>query len=243
MNRPLTFCLLCILLIFAGTLSSAFGEQAATTQPPPPPPPPPLPEEQLMAQTPPLQMVSPGVYAIDGCRILKDKNRIEFPAEVNMDKGLLEYVLVGNTGKLHESLLRTKLSPYSLQIALLLAGFEGSTDPLIEQGQNKTPQGQKVHILVSWQDQGKEKKIPVEEWISKGDKPVTSVPWVYTGSIVVNGMFLAQIEKSLIAVFHDPTALIDHQLSEGNNDEIWQVKNGSTPPIGTPVTIIIEKKN
>lgn len=243
MNRRLIHCLLFILLICGGTITTAFGEQSPAGPPPPPPPPPPLPEEQLMAQTPPLQKVAPGIYEIDGCRIIKEKNRIEFPAEVNMDKGLLEYVLVGNTGKLHESLLRTKLSPYSLQIALLLVGLEGTTDPLIEQGQNKTPQGDKVQLWVSWQDQGKEQKIPVEEWIIKGDKPVKSIPWVYTGSVVMNGMFLAQIEKSIIALFHDPTALIDHQMAEGSDDQIWQVKGGATPPIGTKVTVIIEKKN
>lgn len=242
MNRLLSHFILLILLICAGNIASAHGEQTAPNKLLPPPPPPPLPEEQLMAQTPPLQMVAPGVFEIDGCRILKQENRIEIPAEVNMDKGLLEYVLVGNTGKLHESLLRTRISPYSLQIALLLMGLEGSLDPLIEQGQNKTPQGDRVQISVRWQDQGKEKKIPVEQWITKGDKPAPSLPWVYTGSVVANGVFLAQIEKSIIALFHDPTALIDHQLPEGSDDQIWQANNGTVPPVGTQLTVIIEKK-
>jgi hypothetical protein len=31
-------------------------------------------------------------------------------------------------------------------------------------------------------------------------------------------------------------------MAEGSDDQIWQVKSGATPPIGTKVTVIIEKK-
>jgi len=104
--------LLLVLLCGAGTSSG----QSALVAPPRPPPP----VGETMAPPPPLKMVSPGVYEMGGCRIVKKENRVEFPAEVNMDKGLLEYVIVGNSGKVHESLLRTAISPYALQISLLL---------------------------------------------------------------------------------------------------------------------------
>jgi len=192
---------------------------------------------------PPLLMISPGVYEMGGCRIVKNENRLEFPAEVNMDKGLLEYVIVGNSGKVHESLLRTAISPYALQISLLLLGVEGSMNPLAAQGEARTPQGDRVKIQVNWQDKGKEKKVPVEQWITKGDKPVGVIPWVFTGSVVMGGVFMAQAEKSIVALFHDPIALIDHQLAEGASDDIWQVNSVSVPPAGTPVTVVIEKIN
>ena len=216
------------------------GSGTSSGQEPHPPIPPP--GDNVMAP-PPLLMISPGVYEMGGCRIVKNENRLEFPAEVNMDKGLLEYVIVGNSGKVHESLLRTAISPYALQISLLLLGVEGSMNPLAAQGEARTPQGDRVKIQVNWQDKGKEKKVPVEQWITKGDKPVGVIPWVFTGSVVMGGVFMAQAEKSIVALFHDPIALIDHQLAEGASDDIWQVNSVSVPPAGTPVTVVIEKIN
>ncbi|MBI5558639.1 MAG: hypothetical protein HY885_13485 [Deltaproteobacteria bacterium] len=244
-----------LLLVMLCTVVPVSGQQTPPSSPPPGPPPaltppPPLPPAMKppqggggMASPPPLRMVSPGVFEMDGCRIVKKQNRVEFPAEVNMDKGLLEYILVENAGKVHESLLRTRISPYTLQIALLLLGVEGSLHPLAEQGENRTPEGDRVKIWVSWQDKGKEKKVPVEQWIAKDGKAAGALPWVFTGSVVVDGVFLAQADKSMVALFHDPSALIDHQLAEGASDEIWQVDSASVPPAGTAVTVIIEKNS
>ncbi|MBU4260935.1 MAG: hypothetical protein KKC76_03510 [Proteobacteria bacterium] len=236
MKRKAMNYLVMLLLVLLCGVGNSFGQPALVAPPPPPPP-----VDETMAPPPPLKMISPGVYEMGGCRIVKKDNRVEFPAEVNMDKGLLEYVIVGNSGKVHESLLRTAISPYALQISLLLLGVEGTTNPLGTQGEARIPEGDRVRILVSWQDKGKEKKVPVEQWIAKGNKPVGTIPWVFTGSVVMDGVFMAQADKSIVALFHDPIALIDHQLVEGASDEIWHVDSASVPPAGTKVTVVIEK--
>lgn len=245
-GKIMNYLIMMLLVLLCGVGNSSGQETLVPPRPlmsPPPPMPPPMPPpgDGAMSPPPPLTMISPGVYEMGGCRIVKKENRVEFPAEVNMDKGLLEYVIVGNSGKVHESLLRTAISPYALQISLLLLGVEGSLNPLVAQGEARTPQGDRVRIWVSWQDKGKEKKVPVEQWIVKGDKPTGAMPWVFTGSIVMNGVFMAQADKSIVALFHDPIALIDHQLTEGASDEVWQVDSASVPPAGTAVTVIIEK--
>ena len=233
MKRSLMSHLVIFLLFFWGSVSLATAQEIA----------PPLPaDDGPMIQAPPLRMIAPGIFEIDGCRILKNENRIEFPAEVNMDNGLLEYVLVGTSGKLHESLLRTRVSPYAIQISMLLLGLEGSMDPLAEQGQDKVPGGDRIQIWVSWKDKDNERSVPVEQWIARGNEPDGAIPWVFTGSVVMDGVFLAQVEKSIIAVYHDPTALIDHQLAEGGNDEIWKVNSAAVPAKGTKVTVIVEKR-
>ena len=191
---------------------------------------------------PPLQLLAPGVFEIGNCKIIKKKNRVEFPAKVNMTEGLLEYVVVSDAGKLHESLLKTEVEPYSLHIALLLMGLEGTLKPLVEQGQPLTPTGDRIDVMVSWQENGKEKQSRIDAWVRKGDDPAGNIPWVYTGSIVRNGVFLAQVEKSIAALFHDPAALIDHQMQDGASDEIWFVNTSKVPPVGTELTVIIEKK-
>ena len=206
----------------------------------PPPAPPPHPSSQLNA--PPLKMLSPGVFEIGGCRILKNSGEVEFPAIVNMEKGLLEYLIVTRSGKVHESLLRTDVEPYSLQVALLLLGLEGTLQPLPGQGADETPQGERVSISVRWKQDGKQEESRIEQWVAKGKDSVGQIPWVFTGSMIIEGVFMAQVEKSIVAVFHDPTALIDHQLQEGASDEVWFVNEEKVPSVGTEVTVIIGKR-
>jgi len=224
----------------AGAPKSAGAPSPAPAAPPPvfvPPPPKPS------APPPPvLQYVSPGVFEIGKCKITKAEGKVEFPASVNMKEGMLEYLLVGNTGKLHESLLRTDVEPYALQVALLLAGLEGTLSPLSVQGENRLPEGDGIEIMVHWKGPDKEKKVRIEELVLQGKEAVGEIPWVFTGSVVRDGIFAAQADKSIIALFHDPIALIDHRLSGGANDEAWSVNSLATPAVGTPMTVTITKK-
>ena len=192
---------------------------------------------------PPIRMITPGQFEIGGVRISKSDGRVEFEAAVNMDKGLLEYLLVGEAGKVHESLLRTRIEPFSLQIALLLMGLEGTTNPLVEQGDPRTPEGDPVTIWVKWVDRGKIIELPIEEWISmdKNGASMKPIDWIFTGSVITEGVFLAQVEKSIVAIYHDPAALIDNPLPEGASDETWFVNETKVPPVGTKVTVTIKK--
>lgn len=203
------------------------------------------PEQQ--EKTIPIERVSPGVFRLGDILIDKKNRSISFPAMVNMDKGLLEYLLVHSGGKTHESLFRTKVQPYDLQIAFLLLGFEGTDDPLKFQGAPEKPKGESVGIMISYnKNDGKAVTVRPEEWIVKKiqDKPkdVGVIDWIYSGSIIVEGKFLAQQDGSIIAIFRDPVALVDNASPGGESDEVWFVKEGAVPPVGTPVTIEIKAK-
>jgi hypothetical protein len=189
-------------------------------------------------------MIEPGIFEIGGVRLLKKECRVEFPATVNMEKGLLEYLIVGNTGKVHESLLRTEVEPYCLQIALLMIGLEGSTNPLAQQGDPRKPEGDPVSIWILWQKGEKREKLRIEQWVfNRANKsPMNPVDWIFTGSIISNGVFMAQVEKSIVAVFRDPVAIIDNPLPEGASDEIWFVNESEVPPVGTGLTVVIQKE-
>ena len=193
---------------------------------------------------PPLQMMAPGVFEIGQVRIFKREGKVEFPCQVNMQKGLLEYAIVGNFGKVHESLLRTHVEPYSLQIALLLLGLEGTTNPLVMQGDPRKPEGSPVTLWVQWKEGEQVKKARIEDWIinQQDGAVMKSTQWIFTGSVVANGVFMAQTEKSIVAVFHDPVALIDNPLQEGASDKIWFVNDKTVPAAGTEVIVIIQKE-
>jgi len=169
-----------------------------------------------------------------------------------MDKGLLEYFIVRSSGKVHESVLRTAVDPYHLQIAFLLLGFEGTDRPLVSQGDPQKPRGEPVEIIITSSrakdpvKSGQSFKVKAEEWVAKkvGNDFVDAgtMAWVFTGSKIYEGRFMAQVEGSIVAIYHDPVALIDNASAGGESDRIWFVKQGTVPPVGTPVTVIIRAK-
>jgi hypothetical protein len=198
-------------------------------------------------ETPVIEKVSPGIFRIGEVLINKKERSVSFPAEVNMDQGLLEYLLVRVGGKTHESLLRTKVEPYQLQVAFLLLGYEGTSQPLVGQGDPRTPTGDAVEITVTRTDtSGKPEPVDYTGWMCKilDNKRVniSGFEWVYTGSKVHDGRFIAQMEGSFIALYHDPAALVDNASQGGESDKIWFVREGATPPVGTPVTLTIKRK-
>jgi hypothetical protein len=189
-------------------------------------------------------MVSPGVYRIGDVLVNKAEKTITFPAIVNMNKGLLEYLLVRNAGKTHESLFRTAVEPYNLQIACLLLDMVGTDKPLAFQGAPDTPKGDPVSISVERVlDNGKSQLVNPKEWIVKAVEGVRSAApdlnWIFTGSVINNGRFASQVDGSMIALYHDPVAMIDNASLGGESDKIWFVNENTTPPVGTKVTITI----
>jgi hypothetical protein len=165
---------------------------------------------------------------------------------VNLNKGLLEYVLVRTGGKTHESLFRTHVDPTHLQLAMRLIGGEGTDHPLTRQGDPDTPRGSPVNITVSFLKNGRMVSLNPEVWIARkeADKMTDSGPlhWVFTGSMVHNGRFMAQVEGSMISIYRDPVALIDNASPGGENDRVWFVNESTVPPVGTPVTLTISIK-
>jgi hypothetical protein len=193
----------------------------------------------------PIEKVSSGVFRIGQVTIDKNDFNIVFPAEVNMDKGLLEYLLVKSSGKTHESLLRTKAEPYHLQLACLLLGLEGTTRPLAFQGAPETLGGDPVSITITRLDKGgRSINIKPEEWLSKMQEmrpvPVEKLSMVFTGSTVIDGRFLAQTDGSMIALYHDPVAIIDNSSPGGEIHNYWAVRTETVPPAGTAVTVTIK---
>lgn len=232
--------LLICLLIPAAT---AFSVSSHASEPPPPPPVfMPSPEEQSK-QIPPIEKVGNGEYRLGEILVNKAERSITFPAQVNMDSGLLEYLIVHNKGKTHESLLRTRIDPYNLQIAFLLLGFEGAEQRLAMQGDPAPPKGDRIRITVSAVVGQKNVVIPVEQWlvnkIGEDIKDVAPINWVFSGSYVDSGRFMAQETGSMAAIWHDPVALIDNASPGGESNRIWFVKQGTVPSVGTPVKVTI----
>jgi hypothetical protein len=117
---------------------------------------------------------------------------------------------------------------------------------LARQGDPESPQGNLVKITINLLKDGKMVSLQPESWLAKKiDDKMTDVQpleWVFTGSVIRDKRFLAQFEGSIIAIYHDPIALIDNASVGGESDKIWFVKEGSVPPVGTEVLLIISAR-
>lgn len=218
-------------------------------------------ETQPAVDSPPAeQVVKPSVKKLDATRfqvgevIFDSKTReIQFPAEVNMIEGALEYLIVHRNGKIHESLFSTTISPTHLNLAFTLLHYQpskelvplpnetgGASDKFTEVAAD-VKAAARVNISVEWEDEGKSRKVPVNEWIQHGVKTTAmpAGPWVYGGSDFFNGKFSAETSGDIVAIYLSPSSLISYPGADYDNDDVWTPFPKRVPPIGTKVTIRI----
>ncbi len=183
----------------------------------------------------------------NGIRIDKASRSVTFPAEINLTSGLLEYFLVNKKGKTHESLLSTAIEPYDLQVAMLLLGIKpaasaNSQPPgeITREYLSTAPElaGEKISITLTWPGH----RAPAESLIWNLDKNavMSPGPWIYNGSEMYGGKFLAQIDGSMTALVRDSGALINNPRPGNDDDQIWEPYTKDVPPKGTAVDVTLK---
>lgn len=195
-------------------------------------------------------------YELSGITFNSATHAVRIPAEINMDEGNIEYALVHENGKTHESLFRTKVSAFDLNVALLLSHYEPSLGEIVSRMSRpddelkklaarpmEKPGAERLKISVTWKDdKGASHNALIRDWIrnDKADATMTADHWAYSGSELHEGTFEADREGSYIAVYLDFLALIN-SIELGNaDDKTWVVDKSKVPAVGTPVTLIIE---
>lgn len=205
-----------------------------------------------------VKKVGDGFYELGAIKINSKTREIQVPCVLNMTEGLLEYVLVHEHGKTHESLLRTSISPTELNVALLLTHYEPHLKEAAQFLPDPTPVTQKlmaspqakpganqVKLEVRWKDKdGKEHTAPVTRWIHEKDAkaPRDAQHWTYTGSMISQTGFAAQFDGSMIAIYFDLISLINFPVKENAFDDLWKVETSQVPALDSPVTLVISPK-
>jgi hypothetical protein len=212
-------------------------------------------QEPAAGQTPPndptkaIQPLGGNRYRLGLMEFDKETRTLSLPATVNMTKGLLEYVLVHESGKVHEALLSTKVKPAEFNVALLLLHWKPSTTffDYSEPERGGVPVPGASHLAASqltlhlrWKDgKGQEQTARIEDWIHNLDRKakLEKTPFIYTGSrIMPDGSFLATETGSLIALMVDPAAVINNPREGNELDDIW-IPDPLLPAKGTEVTM------
>ena len=236
-------------IFLTASASLVFSQERAPVEP-----------SSLPAPDQPVEPVKPAVEKLDETRYkignitFDQKSReIRFPAKVNMIEGLLEFLLVHQNGKLHESLLMTDISPTHLNLAFTLLRYPPSRELYLlpnDHGgaSNEFPNvpeevktGARIAIDVEWKDGEKPRRLPVNEWIQHTVKSTSmpAGPWVYGGSDINDGKFAPETSGDVIAIFTTASALINYPGKDDDNDEVWTPYPKRVPAVGTEVTVII----
>ncbi|MBN2505920.1 MAG: hypothetical protein JXQ71_04430 [Verrucomicrobia bacterium] len=191
--------------------------------------------------SPPVRLIRPGVLEVGAVRLERERNVITFPAVVNMNAGIAEYLLVASSGKTHESVLRTDVPPYQIHVAMLLLGARGAGTNAFPDDPRQPLPGDRVSLEITWTAGGREHRRRGEEWVQhrQTGQPLSPGPWIYNGSRVVEGAFLAQLEGSIVSVITDSHALVNNPRPGHDNDELWIIRSEGSPEVETPVTVAI----
>lgn len=172
-----------------------------------------------------------------GMKIDSGRRTLTVPVEVNMSGGFIEYILVHESGKTHESLFRCSISGEKFNAAVLLFL------PAKKEHGVKLFHDVPIQIAVSGIDSdGKPFKSPVDRWVQNSvlELPMSPGPWGYVGSRFEENVFVAARDGSFIAVREDSDAILGNPRPERIQDDIW--KAAVPPPFkaGDKLSLILE---
>lgn len=203
-----------------------------------------------------LKKLDSGEYDLDGIRINATTREVRLPARIELREAPIEYLLVHETGKTHETVLTTAVSPTAIQVALLLANYQAATEGLLtklpeaqrpqiawKEELPATPGGNRVSLYAEWQEKGMLKRVPLSDWVQNAETrqpPADLDHWIFNGSYIDERGFIAQHEGSIVAVWLDRGAIFNSP-AEGNwEDQRWLSMPKNIPEKGTEVTVIIQ---
>ncbi len=208
----------------------------------------------------PLAEPKPSVKKLEGTRYQigevtfdKKTREIRFPTRLNMVSGLLEYLVVHQKGKVHESLLTTEVSPTHLNLAFILLKYKPSPElyPLPSEtggASDKFPEvtadvqaASRVNIDIEWTQDGRTQRVPVNDCIQHSVKTTAmpAGPWLYGGSDFSDGQYVPELCGDVIAIFLAPSALVHYPGEDRGDDNVWIPFPKRIPAEGTNVTVII----
>lgn len=230
---------------------------SAITEPALPVPPPTIPPKLIESRTnalnpPALRPISAGVFGLGEIRLDRRERTVTFPAVLNMVNGPLEYLLVNGYGKKHESLLVTEVPPFNIHLAMLLLDVNAPTNQAsapppahLTNPSSESVKGIGIAIELSWQTKDETRHCSAEQALlnRQAGTELTAGAWVYNGSAVWDGHFLAQREGSIASLVTDLAALINNNGPGHDNDHIWEANAATLPAVGTPVTVTMRLLN
>lgn len=197
---------------------------------------------RLEAQPTALTRLPDGSIQLGKVTVRAARAEIAFPARFVLEEGALEVIIAKPEGRLHETLLVTEAEAVKIQAALYLLkarnGARSVANPRMKQGTL-------VDIDIEWKDdQGAAHRDPVENWITDrrlGDKPMQRIGWVFTGSGIHQGKFLADAEGNIVINWSQGATVLDSPDPEAEDDTLHSVNAKAPRPVKHPEVTVVFK--
>jgi hypothetical protein len=170
--------------------------------------------------------------------VRRERRELAFPAHFNMQAGALEAIIVHPHGRLHEALLCSEVKALQVQAMLYLLGAENGP----RQDSLSSKRGDLVDMDIEWTDaSGAKRRDPVEAWIfdNRTEKPMTRIGWVFVGSRIKDGHFLADGEGNIAINYAIGESVLSTPDAEGEDDTIHSVNSQQPQPASdAEVTVV-----
>lgn len=213
----------------------------------------PAPDQPVAPAQPSVTKLEDGRMKVGEVTFDPETRAVEFPARINMTEGLLEFLVVHQNGKVHESLFVTDISATDLNIALKLLRYkasrelylklnkDGSLSSVFEEASDEEKRESRLSIFVREGEGEDAKETNVCDWIHHAvtEKPMPREPWVYGGSFFYEGKFVAETSGDIIAIFLSNAALGNYAGKDNQDDNVWLVRPRVVPAEGTSVKLVI----
>ena len=180
----------------------------------------------------------------------QDRKSLVVLGKVCLREGMLEFLVCSKNSKEHESIIATKTKPSLIHVGLLAMGAEPGK-PAQFTPKFVAASGPRIDITFRWLDKdGKQQEAKAEEWVQEvGSKTQMSSHWVFTGSMFRRlegnkNQYMADVTGEIVSVSNFPAAVLDVPIesSNDNSDLLFQAFSEKIPPVGTSITMILQKR-
>lgn len=201
---------------------------------------------------PRVEQVSETGFKIGKVSFDSKAREIRFPAITESSEEQIEYIVVLEMGRVHETLFITDIGAENLNIAFKLLRYPASPElfpelmPDMTAGEMpevdaQTRAGARLDLFASWKDGEKTVERSLSDLIQHHTtfETLPAGPWLYTGSFIHGGKFQAGIQGDLIALKRNRAAIINDPDQKPEEENVWRAFTDRLPAKGTPVEIII----
>ena len=196
--------------------------------------------DQAQSKFPSIERVNEGLFTFGDITIDQVRRIISLPAVCNQTSGLIEYGLVHDNGKLHESLFRTAVQPRLIHASLLLLKEKPAKNFFSRQ--NTTSKNRLFDIVIEWDENNTKvcRSISLMILNQTSRNLLQAGKFLFTGSKKVEGQYLAEMDGSIIAIYQDFRATINNTDTGTEFDDVWLANLPQMPPLDLPVTICLQ---
>jgi len=208
----------------------------------------PTPEKPLdLPPAPAVKDLGEGRFRVGTVEFDENKRTIRIPAAVHMLKDPVEYLLVARHGKVHETVFITDADARDIHIAALLLGIKAQPALGPENTAAQLGGHGVIDAWVEWDRNGPPAKLPLHETVTLADPDTRQASgtlpgrgWLYNGSGLATGEFLASQNGSIISIIRDASALINNPGASRDNDDLHTPNAAKLPKLQHPVRIVLK---